>query len=358
MKIKIGDKVKFLNETGGGIVTSIVNKKMVNVADADGFEVPALISHLVVVEEGNVYDLHEELEVDLKEEEIEFPEREIEIVEEGPKGPVYVEGNDEPNSLLALVPENGLNPVEGEIKAYLVNDSNCYLLYHYAHLKNEKYATVQAGKLAPNTKMLLESFNQFDLSDFPELVFQLIPFKEEANQLVIPYRKDISINPVKFYKTSSYRTNDYFHEASMIFSLTENPLNSAVDNLSEKDFKELVQEKERAARPKSSKEKKMPQNLELIEVDLHIHELISDSKGLSNKEILEIQVEKFRSELEAAKKSGACKIVFIHGVGNGRLRSEIRRILDREYKYLYYQDASFREYGYGATMVTLKKKRK
>ena len=355
MKIKIGDKVKFLNETGGGIVTSIVNKKMVNVADADGFEVPALISHLVVVEEGNAYDLHEELEVDLNAEEIDLPEREVEIVEE-PKAPVFVEGNDEPNFFLALVPDNGQNPVEGEIKAYLVNDSNFYMLYQYAHLKNEKYTTVEAGKLAPNTKLHLESFNQFDLSDFPELVFQLIPFAEETNQLTIPYRKDISINPVKFYKASSYSTNDYFHEASMIFSLIDNPLSSAVENLSEKDFKELLQEKERAARPKIAKEKKMPKNLELAEVDLHIHELIDDSKGLSNKEILDIQIDKFRSELEAAKRSGACKIVFIHGVGNGRLKSEIRRILDREYKYLYYQDASFKEYGYGATMVTLKKK--
>ena len=357
MKIKIGDKVRFLNETGGGIVTSIVNKKMVNVADADGFEVPALISHLVVVDEGNVYDLHEEVEVELDEEEIEFPEREIEVVEEEPKGPVYVEGNEGPNFFLALVPENETNPVEGELKAYLVNDSNYFLLYQFAHLKDEKYSTVEAGKLAPNTKLHLESFNQFDLSDFPELVFQLLPYKDEENQLTFPYRKDISINPVKFYKTSSYQSNDYFHTASMIFSLTDNPLNSAVDQLSDNDFKEVVQDKERASRPKSLKKKQMQRNLDLVEVDLHIHELIDDSKGLSNKEILDIQIDKFRSEIEAAKNSGAYKIVFIHGVGNGRLKTEIRRILDREFKHLYYQDASFKEYGYGATMITLKKRK-
>jgi hypothetical protein len=47
------------------------------------------------------------------------------------------------------------------------------------------------------------------------------------------------------------------------------------------------------------------------------------------------------------------KIVFIHGVGNGKLKLEIRRSLDRDYPQLKYQDASFQEYGYGATMVIL-----
>jgi dsDNA-specific endonuclease/ATPase MutS2 len=47
------------------------------------------------------------------------------------------------------------------------------------------------------------------------------------------------------------------------------------------------------------------------------------------------------------------KIVFIHGVGNGKLKHELRRILDAEYKNLRYQDASFKEYGFGATMVLL-----
>ena len=63
----------------------------------------------------------------------------------------------------------------------------------------------------------------------------------------------------------------------------------------------------------------------------------------------------FRKELESSITQKVKKIVFIHGLGNGTLKFEVRRILDDEYKFLTYQDASFKEYGFGATLVILKK---
>ena len=93
---------------------------------------------------------------------------------------------------------------------------------------------------------------------------------------------------------------------------------------------------------------------DLVEVDLHIHELIDDTRGLANHEMLEIQMGRFRNELETAIANGTRKIVFIHGVGNGTLKQELRKELTTKYKKYYFQDASFKEYGYGATMVILK----
>jgi len=48
--INIGDKVKFLNEVGGGVVTEIVDKYLVKVMTEDEWEMPALKSELIVVE--------------------------------------------------------------------------------------------------------------------------------------------------------------------------------------------------------------------------------------------------------------------------------------------------------------------
>ena len=48
------------------------------------------------------------------------------------------------------------------------------------------------------------------------------------------------------------------------------------------------------------------------------------------------------------------KIVFIHGKGDGVLRKAILQELKYKYKNYQSQDASFREYGFGATMVTIK----
>ena len=48
------------------------------------------------------------------------------------------------------------------------------------------------------------------------------------------------------------------------------------------------------------------------------------------------------------------KIIFIHGKGDGVLRSSLERELKQRYRSCTYQDASFREYGFGATQVTIR----
>jgi len=45
--------------------------------------------------------------------------------------------------------------------------------------------------------------------------------------------------------------------------------------------------------------------------------------------------------------------VFIHGKGEGVLRNALLKELRTKYKGCRSQDASFREYGFGATMVTI-----
>lgn len=91
----------------------------------------------------------------------------------------------------------------------------------------------------------------------------------------------------------------------------------------------------------------------VLEIDLHIEELVSNHKGLSNYEIVTIQINTFKQTLNKALKNKSVKrIVVIHGVGTGVLRTEIRAIIKEVYQ-LSYSDASYRKYGYGATEVFL-----
>ena len=48
--MKIGDKVRFLSEVGGGIVKGFQGKDTVLVEDADGFAIPMLIRECVVID--------------------------------------------------------------------------------------------------------------------------------------------------------------------------------------------------------------------------------------------------------------------------------------------------------------------
>ena len=133
--------------------------------------------------------------------------------------------------------------------------------------------------------------------------------------------------------------------------LEEHPLEEAIEKLQKHDFHRVKQEKEdknkRLNQPRQFKSGKKP---ELWEIDLHITELLDDTRGMTAKDMLEYQMQVFKDKLEEGMRDpNVKKIVFIHGKGNGRLRQEIRAFLDR--KKIPYQDASFARYGFGATLV-------
>ena len=48
--MKIGDKVRFLNAVGGGIVRRFQGKDVAYVEEEDGFETPVLIKECVIVD--------------------------------------------------------------------------------------------------------------------------------------------------------------------------------------------------------------------------------------------------------------------------------------------------------------------
>ncbi|HEX7414823.1 MAG TPA: Smr/MutS family protein, partial [Bacteroidia bacterium] len=62
----------------------------------------------------------------------------------------------------------------------------------------------------------------------------------------------------------------------------------------------------------------------------------------------------FQKNLDEAITNRSYKIVFIHGVGNGRLKQEIVAILKNHSKEVSYQDGDYKKYGFGATEVIIR----
>ena len=91
-----------------------------------------------------------------------------------------------------------------------------------------------------------------------------------------------------------------------------------------------------------------------IIVDLHADQLLETTAGMSSGNILDYQLDVFRRVLDRYKTNKGQKIIFIHGKGEGVLRQAIIHELNYKYKHFQYQDASFQEYGYGATQVTIR----
>jgi hypothetical protein len=330
---------------GGGIVTGFIGKNMVNVENEDGFEIPYPVSQLINMSDPDL-NKSDRVTAPQIEEETEDEEYEEETGE-------IIEGKDSPDFYFCFVPTDDKNPLAGEIELFLVNDSNFTLLFHYAHFSEDVYETVEYGTVQPNSKKLLESIAENDISDLPEYFFNVIFFKDEDTENRQPVSKKFKVNPVKFYKEKSFHSNLFFERNAMIFQITENLLNTEINKLTDDDFRKVVKEKE----PKPVEKKpERRRDEEIIEVDLHIHELLDNPAGLSNKEILDIQLEKVKNEMQSAIQSRAKRIVFIHGVGQGVLKQEVAKLLKSKFSKYTFQDASFKEYGYGATMVMLRRK--
>lgn len=89
------------------------------------------------------------------------------------------------------------------------------------------------------------------------------------------------------------------------------------------------------------------------EVDLHIEALHENPELLADSEKLDVQLRFFRTCLNHALMNNMKRVVFIHGVGRGVLKTQIQNELD-QYNNVQYIDAPMSVYGAGATEVYFK----
>lgn len=348
MKVQAGDRVRFLNEVGGGIVTRFEGN-LIFVEDEDGFEIPVPIAEVVVIDK--VTDNSPELKKNntSKESKNEVVSKRDSVEEE-----LEEKGRDEFNPRIFLaflnigktIDENGL------LQLHLINDSNYYCIYLISQLETDGYMhALFQGNIEPNTKLLLKDVPMKEMDANWEI--QLLLYKKgKPYPALAPVSTSLKLKARRFFKDNSFVGNDFFYQPAMIIPVIKNELKKKLDLLLDSDNQLFINDKETKPLQKSTvKRKSTP---ELLEIDLHIHELLDSWENLSNGEIVQIQMDKFYSVMDANLQNKGLRIVFIHGVGNGTLKTELRKQLDRKYKGISYQDASFREYGYGATMIIIK----
>jgi dsDNA-specific endonuclease/ATPase MutS2 len=112
-------------------------------------------------------------------------------------------------------------------------------------------------------------------------------------------------------------------------------------------------EKEEADSVQPQQSKKREPASDTMEIDLHMDDQDLQKSQFSLSGILTLQMSRFHSALDEAISKKCRKLVIIHGVGQGTLKMQIRKELQEKYPEFLFQDASFREYGFGATMVHL-----
>ena len=380
--MKKGDKVRFLSEVGGGKVAGFQGKDIVLVEDEDGFEIPMPINEVVVVEQDDYAmskmisakmdaqkkaaehadtELHNDsrsikailnehdADVDMNVEEYDAADREITYRAQAQER----QGGNKLSAYLAFVPIDIKDVTNTRFETYLVNDSNYYLHYTYLTAEGNAWTLKAEGEIEPNTKLFVEEFGRDALNEMEHVAIQMIAFKRDKSFLLKPATDvQFRLDPVKFYKLHLFEENDFFETPALMYTIVENDEVARPLVVDAKRLKEQMYKEEKVVAITSKKKSKTDDGT--LVVDLHADEVLETTAGMNSADILHYQMDIFKKTMDENRKKKGQKIIFIHGKGEGVLRQTIIHELNYRYKSCTYQDASFQEYGYGATQVTIK----
>ncbi len=326
MAIRIGHKVRFLNEKGEGIVTRFKDKKTAFV-EVDGFEIPFPLTNLVLIDTEIVFNEERNETEEVKNEAVFF----------------------------VIEPDHEMPLLHAQYGFYLFNSSSYNLLFTYSVKDGNNYQIIKHGELGAFQKLLLKQTHKQFLEELAYHKIEILFFKKHHHTSQLPCGQVIHVNenilkyqgfvPNHDFKFPVWATilKDDFTEGKKI-----------AQQLTDYDVERLKNIKEY----KSPEKKSIPHNNPAFfiekEIDLHAQHLLDSFKGMSNHEILQVQLKHFQKNLDEAITNHYYKIVFIHGVGNGRLKQELVGILKGYKNELNYRDGDYKKYGFGATEVIIK----
>jgi hypothetical protein len=311
--IKLGDKVRFVNEDMQGVVTSIKGNTA-GVTIEDDFEIPVLLSEVVKINDLlNKPKQEEEKPITVK--------------------PKFVKVH------------HGIH-----IAFDSINDDKLDLKIHNSEADWLMVAVYENQQLKHKINIELEtntSIGTFSLEQFnkwPEFTFVITPVNEEyksTNTIV----KKVKLNAKEFH--ASFKQCYFLGKQAYTIRLDSDVTSQSLKKLQEKDFTTSTP----ASPQKLINLKDKPNQV----IDLHAENLVEKSGLLGAQEILDIQMNAFAQSLEMAHVHKMKSIIFIHGVGNHFLKNKIKNYLSAQKAIVErYADANNLLYGGGATEVWLK----
>lgn len=361
MKFTIGQKVKFLNEVGGGVITKIISPTMVSVTTEDGFDMPYITSDLIPAfssdSAGKMFDPKEtdfstaiqpsdsNRDVDENDYERETPLDRFSSAKKDPIG-IY----------LCFVPHDQVWLLKDDLDVYVVNNTNYVVLYNLMINNQENlWEGIDYGSINPNSKMLINTIQRDDINKWIKGALQVIFHSELDQRVHLPINDMFTIKSSKFFNKDSYHSCSFLASKSVVINVGSIPefVQTNREELQKYDELTVAETTSRNIVTSVSMLKNFMTDSGVAEVDLHIEALVDNPSEIDTVQMLTIQTSTFNKYLEEAIRLKLQKIIFIHGVGIGRLKSEILKIL-QQYPNLHHFDAPISKYGSGATEVWIK----
>jgi hypothetical protein len=335
--MKIGDKVRMLTGTEEGIITKILQHGQVEIEIEDGFALPVMASEVVLInKQEEKYFGRKSPIVEEKEEKKSFlpPTKKVKksTVGEG----IYLAFTDFNDKLLNV---------------YLVNNMSYSMLVTVSEqLDNGDEKHLFSEQIDKGNAPRIHRLSREEFNDWKPLIIKAIFFKEGNFQPKQTLYFQMGFNNT-FFRIK--RTAPVLERESYLFRVEGREIQP--DLPIEKP--QVIDVKSLRERIIENSSKVSPYKTEAppYEIDLHIEELSPDHYDvMTNEAIITMQLEHFEIYLDRALAANMDSIIFIHGIGVGKLRQEIHKRLSGHSHVKYYQDAYKDKFGYGATKVVFK----
>ncbi|WP_447641827.1 MULTISPECIES: Smr/MutS family protein [Chitinophagaceae] len=347
MKYEIGDEILVLHSNEEGRVIDIINEEMVMI-EVRGVKFPAYLDQ------------------------IDFPyfkrftskpivpsqPRKTYIDEIPRERKAVLDIKNEDGVWLSLLPKFVLDDFNDEVvdsfKLYLANHSSNDLHFIYRQLfENEKDFEL-VNDVAAGKDFYLHDIAFEDLNDKPSFLFTFslqkpVKGKKETFDVALKLKSKQVFQKVEELKennnpTIAYQLFDQYPDAEKEFySASPNNAKGGLDlsSLTSKGFNVKYSAdriREHLPSPRSV-------------VDLHIERLTDNWKGLSNFEILSMQLDEFEKWYALALQNHLPSLIVIHGVGKGKLKDEIHDLLKSRAEVKRFVNQYDSRFGYGATEI-------
>lgn len=413
--IKVGDTIRYLNASGGGVVKRI-ERGVAWVEGPDGFELPTPIHECVVVDSRDTFvPAYKPPVVKRQEPAVQPPakpdksstptatpatpevvdsaDQDLSFVAPLSKGPWFDRsGGEQLQVHVAYLPVSYEHFGQSPYETYLINESNYHLLFTYSTTTSAGgYKLRSAGVLEPDMRVLVEEFDASEINDHAVSHFQFIAYKPERTyRSMPPVERQVRIDVVKLVKRHSFRENPFFDEDALVIPILEAydgtqqapaeeplptpsrsgalPQRAEQATAAQKKSQKVPQKPTKKSTAKPQPESKRPENpaapqvapttpeQTIEKVGLEAERILPNATGMTPHEVLLYQLKNFRRELDKRLDRRGSKVIFIHGAGQGVLHQLIINRIEQDYPMVQYRDVTFDGFPMGAIEVTISAK--
>ncbi|MEZ4884048.1 MAG: Smr/MutS family protein [Chitinophagales bacterium] len=361
--IRVGDMVQLIFTDEVGLVVDFFDGETLMV-EIDGQEIPVFMEHLKKVEEkeatpSNIAPIH-------------LPQH----LKKNPKKPLKKQDlqkkkEDAAQKINSIAQHNemdyepdrgihiALQPFyddSGDINYFLIhliNDSGYALQFDYQLLSIEYIEFELKKKISGRETMILNSMDYDLLNEQPQLQFKFSLLKKDTTKLLTNFEKTIKPKAKmlrrvpEMLKSIAGKAYIYtlFHQVPPTPTATPPPKPESryIEKLKLHTFENEVKEQNFS--------EKIYINAEERVIDLHIEKLAKSYRHLTKTNIMLLQLNECQKNIEEAIKRKEKNMVVIHGIGKGKLKSEVFRLLMNYPEVKNFKNEYNHRYGFGATEI-------